>query len=77
MFHMWDIIVEKTLKFPADLLLSQLKNFKGSEIVSALIRDIIMEPDTIISEGDIYQISSCCMYIHGSRELEIIVNQNI
>ena len=31
----------------------------------------------MISEGDIDQISSCCMYIHGPRELEIIVNQNI
>ena len=36
-----------------------------------------MEPNTIISEGDIDQMSSCCMYINDYRELEIIVHQNI
>ena len=36
-----------------------------------------MAPDIIFSEKDIRQISSHLNQIHGLRELEILVHQNI
>ena len=36
-----------------------------------------MAPDIIFSGEDIYQISSHFNQIHGRRELEILVHQNI
>ena len=36
-----------------------------------------MAPDIIISEKDICQISSHFNQIHGLRDLEILVHQNI
>ena len=36
-----------------------------------------MAPDIIVSEKDIYLISSHFNQIHGRRELEILVHQNI
>ena len=36
-----------------------------------------MAPDIIFSEDDIYLISSHFNQIHGLRELEILVHQNI